>query len=177
MIKVYAARHGQTEWNTQNRVLSRTDQPLTENGLSQARLLAKRAADCGIDVIYVSPKLRARQTAQVVAEACRAPVIVDERLTEHDYGIYEGRLRTDPEYQASRRQFASRYPNGESLLDVTARVYAFLEQLKSDQDGKTVLIVSHGGICRAIRTYFEDMTIEEYFGYSEENANLRGYEL
>ena len=177
MIKLYAARHGQTEWNLLNKVISRTDQPLTETGLEQAKLLARRAAECGIDLIYVSPMLRARQTAQEVAKLCNAPVIMDVRLTEHNYGIYEGRSRKDPEYQASRRQFASRYPGGESLLDVTARVYDFLRQIKAEQDGKTILIVSHGGICRAIRTYFEDMSVEEYFGYSEENANLRGYEL
>lgn len=177
MIKLYAARHGQTEWNSQNRILSRTDQPLTELGLQQAELLAQRASGCGIDVIYVSPMLRARQTAQAVSRVCGAPVIVDERLTEHDYGIYEGRSRKDPEYQASRRQFASRYPGGESLLDVTARVYDFLRQLKAEQDGKTVLVVCHGGICRAIRTCFENMSVDEYFGYSEENANLRGYDL
>ena len=52
-----------------------------------------------------------------------------------------------------------------------------LEEIKEKYPRETVLLVCHGGVCRNIRTYFEDMTNEEYFHYSEENAAFREYSL
>ena len=59
-MKLYIARHGQTLWNVENRVSGRTDIPLTEVGLAQAKLLADSAVGKGIEVILASPLLRAR---------------------------------------------------------------------------------------------------------------------
>ncbi|MBR7101581.1 MAG: histidine phosphatase family protein, partial [Clostridia bacterium] len=57
------------------------------------------------------------------------------------------------------------------------RVYSFLNELKEKHPDKTVLLVTHGGVCRVIKTYFEDMTNEEYFNYSQDNCALAVYEL
>lgn len=176
-MKLYVARHGQTQWNLENRVNGRTDLPLTELGLQQARLLAERTKNLKIDVIISSPMLRARQTAAPTAALHGLYVLVDDRLIEQDYGIYEGVDRQDPGFLGNKRHFAVRYPGGESMMDVAARVYCLLEELKGKYPGKNILLVCHGGICRCVRTYFEDMTNEEYFRYSEENANVRTYEL
>ena len=176
-MKVYAARHGETLWNVENKVCGRTDLPLTEHGLAQAEALAEKAAPLGIDLILSSPMLRARQTAAAVGERCGVPIIVDDRLIEQDYGIFEGVDRKDLGFLTNKRQFAFRYPGGESMMDVACRVYSLLEDVKRKYDGKTVLLVCHGGVCRVIRTYFEDMTNEEYFQYSEENAAVREYTL
>jgi len=176
-MKLYVARHGQTQWNLENKVNGRTDLPLTELGLQQARLLAERTKELKIDVILSSPLLRARQTAAPTAALHGLEILVDDRLIEQDYGVYEGADRQDPGFLGNKRHFAVRYPGGESMMDVAARVYALLEELKGKYPGKTILLVCHGGICRIIRTYFENMTNEEYFRYSEENANVRTYEL
>lgn len=176
-MRLYVARHGQTRWNLENRVCGRTDLPLTEVGLEQAQLLARRTKDLKIDVIISSPMLRARQTAEPAAQIHGLKIMVDDRLIEQDYGIYEGVSRFDEGFLANKRHFAFRYPGGESMMDVAHRVYGLLEELRQKYAGKNVLLVCHGGICRVIRTYFEDMTNEEYFQYSEENANIRSYEL
>lgn len=63
------------------------------------------------------------------------------------------------------------------MMQMAHRVYSLLEDVKRDYAGKNVLLVCHGGVCRVIRTYFEDMTNEQYFHYCEENANIREYEL
>lgn len=175
-MKVYAARHGQTQWNLEDKVCGRTDLPLTELGLEQARLLAQRTKDLDLDIIISSPMLRARQTAAPTAALHGREILVDERLIEQDYGIYEGVSRFDEGFLANKRHFAFRYPGGESMMDVAHRVYGLLEELREKYAGKNVLLVCHGGVCRVIRTYFEDMTNEEYFHYSEENANVRVYE-
>ena len=87
-MKLYAARHGQTIWNAQNRICGRTDVDLTEKGIQQAKILAAAVEKCAVDVILSSPLKRARDTSQIVAEHNRIPVLVEDRLTEQDYGIY-----------------------------------------------------------------------------------------
>ena len=176
-MRLYVARHGQTRWNLENRVCGRTDLPLTEEGWRQAWLLAERTKDLKIDMIIASPMLRARQTAEPAADMHGLEILVDDRLIEQDYGIYEGVSRFDEDFLANKRHFAFRYPGGESMMDVAHRVYGLLEEIRQKYAGKSVLLVCHGGVCRVIRTFFEDMTNEAYFSYSEENANIRTYEL
>lgn len=174
-MQLFVARHGQTEWDFQGRIIGRTDIPLTEAGHAQAEILAEKAREAGIELIIVSPMLRARQTAEHVAKACGAPVIVDARLTEQDYGIYEGRPGKDPDFQANKRMFAYRYPGGESMMQLAGRVYPLLNEIKQKHQDKKVLLVTHGGICRVIRSYFVDMTNEEYARYVTENAAIMEY--
>jgi len=176
-MKLYVARHGETEWNARNKICGRTDIPLTERGLAQAKILAEKTADLDIDIIIASPMIRAQQTAAAVSEKCGIPILTDERLIEQDFGIFEGMDRATPGYLANKRMFAYRYPGGESQMIVAHRVYGLVEELKEKYPDQNVLLVCHGGVCRVIRTYFEDMTNEEYFLYSEENAAVKEYEL
>ena len=174
-MDLYVARHGQTQWNVDLKVCGRTDIPLTQIGLEQAQLLAQDAVGRGIDVIISSPMLRAQQTAGAVAQALGLPVLTDGRLIEQDYGACEGVDRLDPVFLACKRNFGTRYPGGESMLDLACRVYDLLDEIPVKYAGHTVLLVCHGGVMRSIRTYFEDMTNEEYFGYSASNATLTHY--
>lgn len=176
-MKLCIARHGETAWNVENRVSGRTDIPLTQRGLEQARALAENARGKGIEIILASPLLRARQTAQAVSDAIGVPVEIDERLIELDFGIFEGGSRFDPDFQHTRAQMPTRYPGGESAFDLAHRVYSLLEDVKRKYDGRTVLLVCHGGVCRMVRSYFVDLTNEEYGGYHAPNAQLVEYEL
>ena len=176
-MKLYIARHGETPWNVENRVSGRTDIPLTEVGLAQAKLLADSAVGKGIEVIIASPLLRARQTAQAVSAAIGVPVEIDERLIELDFGKFEGAPRTDSDFQYIRAQFPTRYPGGESAFQLAHRVYSALEDVKRKYDEKTVLLVCHGGVCRMVRSYFMDLTNDEYSYYFAPNAELVAYEM
>ena len=176
-MKLYIARHGETQWNVENRVSGRTDIPLTEKGLEQAALLAQNAMGKGIEVILCSPLLRARQTAQAVSDAIGVPIEIDERLIELDFGIFEGSPGKDPDFQYTRTQFPTRYPGGESAFMLAHRVYACLEDVKRNHAGKTVLLVCHGGVCRMVRSYFMDLTNDGYSYYYAPNAELVAYEL
>ena len=73
-MKVYVARHGQTEWNAQNRICGRTDVELTEEGRRQAEELAESLTGRGVDVILASPMKRAIETARAVSRRCGVPV-------------------------------------------------------------------------------------------------------
>lgn len=174
-MRILVVRHGQTSWNVHNKVCGRTDVPLTEEGLKQARQVALIMKEKALDVIVSSPLQRAIQMSRLVSEACGVPVEVDERLIELNFGIYEGVDRADSRYLENKRHFAYRFPGGESMMKAAHRVYGLLEELKEKYPNKTVLLVCHGGICRMVCTYFEDMTNEEFFHYSPENAAIQEY--
>lgn len=176
-MRLFVTRHGQTTWNVLNKVCGRTDAPLTELGRQQAAVLAEKARDLGIGLIISSPLQRALDTAKAVAQVSGAPIVTDDRLIEQDYGIYEGVDRKDEGFQSNKRLFAYRYPQGESMMQLAARVYSLLEDVNAKYADKTVLLVCHNGICRVIHSYFADMTNEEFATFSMENAALAEYEL
>lgn len=176
-MKLYTARHGETTWNVKNIVCGLTDVDLTEKGVSQAKRLAEIMADKDIDVIIASPLKRARETAGYVSEVCGAPVIIDSRLIEQNYGIYEGVDRYHEGFLSNKRCFAYKYPGGESMMQVAARTYALIDEVRVKYEGKNVLFVCHGGVCRVINTYFRDMTNDEFFHYAQDNCGYEEYEL
>ena len=176
-MKIYVSRHGQTQWNAENKVCGRTDIPLNEVGISQAKAMADKAKDCNINIIISSPMIRAMQTAQRVREVTGLEIIKDERLIEQDFGIYEGKDRFDEGFRSNKRKFVYSYPNGESMFKVAQRVYNLLDEVIEKYNGKNVLLVCHGGICRIIRTYFEDMENEEFASFSAGNADLMEFEV
>ena len=169
---IYVVRHGETEWNALNKVMGRTDMPLNANGTDQAHELARVLKDVKIDVFLASPLRRARQTADIISAESGIEYRIDDRLTEQDFGIFEGTDRFDAEYQAAKREYFSRYPGGESFFDIAARVFPLLKELKN----KDALLVTHGGVCRVIRSYFEDMGNEEFVQFSQGNCEVRMYE-
>ena len=174
-MKLYVARHGKTPWNEQGRVCGKTDVPLTDKGREQAHSMAEKTIGCGINRIIASPLQRALQTAQIVSEVCGAAVFTDPRLIEQDYGTFEGQLWS-PAFQENKSHFAKCYPGGESHMKVAARTYALLDELKTE-GGAPTLLVCHGGVCRVMRTYFEDMTNEEFTSYAMQNCGVLEYEL
>lgn len=176
-MKLYVARHGQTVWNAQNKVCGVTDIELTEKGMEQAKKLAHMVQNYEIDMIISSPLKRAVETGRIVAEKCNIAMQIEELLIEQNYGIYEGVDRKDERFLSNKRNFAYRYPEGESMMQVACRIYGLLDEMKEKYQGKNILIISHGGVCRIIRTYFKDMTNEEFFHYTLENGKLEEYEL
>ena len=85
---LYIIRHGQTELNTRQVLQGRSDSPLNETGIEQARKAAKRLRGIDFSHVYTSPLKRAVQTAAIVVPGIRP--VADERLIEMDYGPYEG---------------------------------------------------------------------------------------
>ena len=105
------------------------------------------------------------------------PLYREVLLIEQNYGIYEGVDRKEPQFLNNKRNFAYRYPGGESMMQVAYRIYGFIDKIKEEYPEKTILLISHGGVCRIIRTYFTDMTNEKFFHYTLENAKCEEYEL
>lgn len=174
---VYFARHGETVWNVENKICGMTDGPLTEKGRAQAAQLGEAVKNSGIvlDEILYSPLSRAADTALAVAAATGLPARVEPRLREQCFGRFEGTSpRNSPEFTAAKMQFADRYTDGESMLQLAQRIYNLLDELKADT-GKTYLLVAHNGIARVVQSYFYDMTNEEYAAAGIKNCELVEY--
>ena len=176
-MKLYISRHGQTPWNVEDLICGRTDVPLTEVGQQQAKRLAESALDKGIEVILCSPMLRARQTAQAVSDAIGVPIQIDDRLIEMDFGTFEGTSRFGEEFQWIRAQMSTRFPGGESGFDVAYRVYSLLYEIREKYADKTVLLVCHNCVSRAVRSFFMNLSTKEYGNYQAPNAQLVEYDM
>ena len=178
-MKIYSTRHGQTSYNKQEIILGTTDIELDETGEQQAKALAERIAELGtIDIIIASPMKRAQKTARAVAERCGLDIVTEERFREWDYGSYEGKSRFTEGFAENKVNFAVRMgKSGESLLQLTHRVYSALDDIIAEHSGRTVLLVTHGGVCRVIETYFNDMTNEQFSNWFMDNCGLLEYNI
>ncbi|EOI54917.1 histidine phosphatase family protein [Enterococcus gilvus] len=174
---LYVARHGETEWNKQGIISGRSDIALSGVGYRQAAKLAEEVAqlDKPITRIIHSPLERAYETARIVGEKNQLSLNVDNRLIELDYGDYDGTSDEQEGYLKTRTQFALRYPNGESLMDVYARIVPLLEELEQDQEN-VYLLVCHNSVIRAIKNYFEPLENDKVFDYRTPNAKLISFD-
>ncbi len=137
-------RHGETAHNRDGRLQGRADLELSPRGLDQIARLARRYPDGSLTAVFTSPLRRARQTADAIAASCGAPVEVDERLVELDYGEWDGRALAEiaaDAWSAWRADPNFAPPGGESLVAVTARVAAFCRD-RLAPDG-AIVAVSH----------------------------------
>lgn len=175
-MKIYSTRHGQTDFNKRDIVLGSTDIELNETGLSQAEELAEKVSGLDVDIIIASPMLRAMKTAQFVAEKNGLEIITDNRLREWNYGEYEGKTRFTDGFAENKKNFGVKMgKTGESLLQLAQRVYSALDDIIKNYSEKNVLIVSHGGVCRVIETYFHDMTTAEFENWFMDNCQIIEY--
>ena len=144
---IYILRHGQTAKNKAKSLQGRSNDPINDDGIKQARKVAEWFRQQGIvfDVIYSSPLKRAIDTGKIVA--ADAPVILDERLIEMDYGPYEGMdlMNPAPEIVTFFSDFVNNpAPEGmEPLSEVVKRAGQFMEDIKGEVKGKNVLISTH----------------------------------
>ena len=155
----YIFRHGQTIWNAEGRPQGQSEYPvpLTITGQEQARALAQKLADKKIKLIVSSDLMRAKQTAEIVAAELKVPVKFDPRLREVDYGTLNGlyaleREEVCPDYRRSYEDITIPFPQGESLLQVSLRVKAVLEEAAENCPHRAIGIASHG---HAISTLIE----------------------
>ena len=150
---LYLVRHGETDANVSGIWQGSTDSPLNERGLAQARALARRVAreQLPISVIYSSPLRRARQTAEMVAEALDdLPIILDPGLAEYHLGEWEGlsyqQLKDDKRLWARMAEDPDFIPpGGESARQFATRLLASFQTIIHQNAGETVMVVGHGG--------------------------------
>ena len=144
MTTIFLARHGETDWNAQDRWQGHADTPLNERGREQARDLAARLADVPFEVVYSSDLRRARETAEIVVAGRDLAIREDPALREIDVGSWQG--LTNAAIDGRERT------DGETLAAFRDRVLAALSAIGAGHDGD-VLVVAHGGCARTLQRH------------------------
>ena len=149
---LYILRHGQTEWNAEDRMQGWANSPLTAKGemdaARQGEILRRR--DLSGFAFWSSPSGRAFQTAAIACGALAEAIQTDIRLREIGVGDWTGRLRAELPMPDGPDPYMQQYdmaPNGEGMEAVADRARAFLDDLKGP-----AVIVTHGITSRALRS-------------------------
>lgn len=183
-MKFYIIRHGQTNWNKEGRIQGKTDIELNEEGIKQAEEAKRILKDYPIDMIVSSTLKRARKTAEIINEAKNVPIIFKEALEERCFGEFEGKTREEIQDEnwyseiLDNYKLNKQYKGVETIQDLCNRVWNLIDELKEDFTEKNILIVTHGGVTRAINGYFNGPNKE---GILEDlklsNCEIRTFEI
>jgi probable phosphoglycerate mutase len=173
-------RHGQTDWNREPaRCTGWAEVELNEVGRGQARDLGRALKGRGVELVVSSHLVRARETAVIIHEELggELPFVVDPRLAESHRGEWETRRfssirREAPDEWRAYREHPEtfRFPGGESLQAQQRRVLACL--CDCALDGRTALLLTHGGSIRLTRCFLEGLGMGEFHSTHTDNAGV-----
>jgi probable phosphoglycerate mutase len=174
-MMLVVVRHGQTDWNAEERYQGQLDIPLNAAGRRQAEALKAQLSGIRFDAAYSSPLRRAFETAQIIAND--VPLIPDARLTEIHHGHWQGKTKAEIEKQWPDEwnrwnQEPTRFtpPGGERAERVRSRVEDFLSAIK----GTAVLCVSHGVV---IQTLLSILDGTEHNAHVPANGSIHTFVL
>jgi broad specificity phosphatase PhoE len=180
MTHLYLVRHGQTDWNVEGRWQGQADVPLNEIGRQQAAQIAHSLSEVGMAAIYSSDLVRARETADALAELTGLEVQLDPRLREIHQGQWQGLLVTDIQDrygQAFQRRRDDPLnvapPGGETVLQVRERVVDAIEDIVKGHPDERVAVVSHGFALAVIQVHYQDRPVTDAWELIPENDEWR----
>lgn len=137
---IYLLRHGETDLNAQGVLQGSIEEPLNAVGRKQAQDAALELSQLGIGRIISSPQIRARQTADIVAEVLHLSIEENALLRERDWGIYEGKPRCERSEEGA---------GVEPLSSLNARAYQAFESIAGELS-TSCLVVTHSGLIKAL---------------------------
>jgi broad specificity phosphatase PhoE len=175
-LRLYIARHGETDWNVLHRLQGWTDRPLNETGRKQAVALADTLKGIRLDAIYSSTLSRSRDTARTVAGSTMTVTSLDG-LRERNYGHFQGGSDTAPEYLRRSNDWTDRLDDGESLNQLLARSRESLTQIQRRHPSGNVLIVAHRITNQMLLRALLDLTPEETVKIVQDNDEVYLVEL
>lgn len=180
-------RHGQSQWNLENKFTGWVDVPLTAKGEEEARNAGEKLKDYKFDQAYTSKLQRAQNTLKLLLQnnvQPNIPITEDKALNERMYGDLQGLDKTETEQKFGveqvkiwRRSYDIAPPNGESLKDTAARVMPYYEAviLPQLQQNKNIIIAAHGNSLRALIMDIEKLSPEEILAFEIPTATPRLY--
>ena len=173
MPKLVIVRHGQSQWNLENRFTGWIDIDLSPAGEEEALKAGNKLKDYKFDEAFTSDLKRASRTLDIILKEIGQtdiPVQHDKALNERMYGDLQGLNKDEcrkkfgeEQVKIWRRSYDTPPPNGESLKDTAARVLPYYEsEIEPElKKGKDILISAHGNSLRALIMHLEKMTPEQ----------------
>jgi probable phosphoglycerate mutase len=177
-LRVYIARHGQTDGNLNRIAQGWTDTPLNETGRTHAALLAERLQSVQLDGVYSSTLSRSRETAQTVAATKKGVTVVSlPELREVNLGRFEN-VKLDDPLLKTRPLGEERGPDdGERPSEVSARIKTAVDTIRARHQSGTVLVVGHAGIVGNLLRHLMSLTPQDVQGVNMANDELYMVEL
>ena len=168
-------RHGESQWNLENRFTGWVDVPLSEKGAQEAKAAGEKIKkeNLRFDKAYTSDLKRAQNTLKLILEVLGqsgTPVEKDQALNERHYGDLQGLNKAETtkkfgeeQVKIWRRSYDIAPPNGESLKDTAARTLPYFDSkiVKDQKDGKNVIVSAHGNSLRSIVMELDHLTKEQ----------------
>jgi probable phosphoglycerate mutase len=180
--RIVLVRHGQTSWNAgagEERFRGRTDLPLDDLGLAQARALSRRLWDEPLAALYTSPLHRARQTLAPLADELGLETQAHDGLVDIDYGQFQGMTHLEasnayPGRSALWRSHPSRvcFPGGESLAEVQARLLALLYELSARYPSQTVVLAGHQIVNKVMACTLLGLDLDQVWRIQQDTAGF-----
>jgi broad specificity phosphatase PhoE len=179
-MRLFLARHGETDWNAAHRLQGQADRPLTPRGQAQATALCRLLQRHPITAVYASPLQRARDTAAPLAEALGLEVQEAAAMLEIDYGVLEGHTQqsvagTDLEdlwRRRSQNPLAFDAPGAETYDDLVERVRPFAASLRRRHAGQTIVVVGHRASNRALLAVLLGRPLSEMVALKQQNDEV-----
>jgi broad specificity phosphatase PhoE len=169
-VPFYFVRHGQTDWNRENKVMGQIDIPLNAIGLQQAQAAAKNIAQFEVSHIVSSPLKRAMQTSEIIAAAMSRPITVINELTQNALGVLEGRNKaelingTAIDHLIEHWKMGGDIEGAEHWSDFVSRISVGLNSALAinplDADEKPILIVAHKPVLWALLHILDTQIID-----------------
>lgn len=174
----YLVRHGETDWNSQNKIHGQKDIPLNNKGERQADDLAKELKKVAFDLAFSSDLLRAKRTAEIIALEHKLQVQTTRLLRERYFAELEGEhpklLRTYDEMldklsEKSRLQYriTDKSENDDEFI---SRLLVFLRETAITHPGKKILVATHGGVIRILLIHLGEFTYQSIRNYRIANT-------
>lgn len=181
MTEIILARHGETAWNVEEVFRGRMGVALNETGQKQAALLAEYLRSLSIEALYSSPLPRALQTAEAVAQRCGLEANVESRLTDFDFGQWQGLSLQEvkEKYSELYRLWENspeqvRLPDGESLSDVRKRAMAVVDDVIGKHAG-TVVLVSHRVVNKVLTCAMLGLDNSHFWNIQQDTCGITAF--
>ncbi|WP_163324391.1 histidine phosphatase family protein [Draconibacterium mangrovi] len=175
-------RHGETVWNRQKRIQGQRNSKLSENGITQAELVAEALAKREFDVLVSSDLERAVETANIINKQLVLPHEYNVNLRERSFGIFEGKnfAKIEEKYPEEFRRFKERdagfvVPGGESIEQMYKRVTSEIEAIALKFKDQKVLIVSHGLVLEMMMYRTFNLSLNEPRSFSINNSSISSF--
>lgn len=175
-MKLYVIRHGQTMMNVLKLINGHNEIGLNLKGKIEAAKAADAMENEHIDMVFCSPLKRTKQTCNII-NSKNIEVIYEPRLKERDAKSLqftsENKIKLDEWYDLSKDVL---YKDTEGFKSVCSRISEFLKELEANYPDKSIMLVTHGDVCKAIYThYFNLKSADEISSFYQDNCEIKKY--
>ncbi len=171
-MELHLIRHGETQWNRDQRVQGQAEVGLNETGNRQAAELGERLADTHYDAIYCSSSLRTKETAWLAFPDRHEDLVFVDALREIALGPWEGRLHAeiaaeDPESQHHFWHMPHLFEveGAENFYQMQERAMQAIRDILRRHSGQRVAVVSHGALIKSVLCFLEGLPMRDLWAW------------